>query len=322
MMLLSRLEEGRCFVDDRKGQILGYLFAVLQAVFYSTMGIFGKLLYATGMNAQEAVILRFLCTTLLLGAFMLVWRKEPLVSKQKAVYIQAVFYFASAFIYFFAVERMNAGIATVLFYLYPVMVAVMNMVMFKEKLALSTMVALVVTITGLVFISGILSGALVIDPVGILFSFLSALAFAAYTIAIQITGRTEGSFTVTFTLSWTSLVASCVIFAPSVPTMFSLTPYQIAIGCTIAFVNTILPVVLYIQAVKYIGGTKSSLISISETPFSLVFAFIILGETLTITDCIGIVLVMIGIVIVTVAPIRKAADKGPGEPSGVARKGK
>ena len=108
-------------MGDNKGQVLGCIFAVLQAVFYSTMGIFGKLLYATGMSPQEVVILRFLCTTVLLGIFMLIWRKESLVSKQKAVYIQAVFYFASAFIYFFAVERMNAGIATTLFYLYPVM---------------------------------------------------------------------------------------------------------------------------------------------------------------------------------------------------------
>ena len=299
-------------MDDSKNQAVGYLAAVLQAVFYSTMGIFGKLLYATGMNAQEAVILRFLCTTVLLGVFMLIWRKERLVSRQPAVYLQAVFYFASAFLYFFAVERMNAGIATVLFYLYPAVVAAINLVAFHEKLAVTTVVAIVLALTGLVFVSGILGGALVIDPVGIAFSIGSVIAFAAYTVAIQITGRTEGSFTVTFTLSWTSLLASCVIFAPSVPTMFSLTPYQIAIGCVIALLNTILPVVLYILAVKRIGGTKSSLISISETPFSLLFAFLILGETITFTDTIGIVLIIVSVILVTVAPLfSKRRDANP-----------
>ncbi len=290
-------------MDENKGQAVGYAAAVLQAVFYSTMGIFGKLLYATGMNAQEVVILRFLCTTVLLGAFMLVWRKERLVSRQPAVYIQAVFYFASAFLYFFAVERMNAGIATVLFYLYPAVVAGINLVAFHEKISASTVVAIVLALTGLVFVSGILGGALVIDPVGIAFSVGSVVAFAAYTVAIQITGRTEGSLTVTFTLSWTSLLASCVVFAPSVPAMFALTPYQIGIGCVIALVNTILPVVLYILAVKRIGGTKSSLIGISETPFSLMFAFLILGETITLTDTIGIVLIIASVVLVTIAPL-------------------
>ena len=142
-------------MDERKAHILGYAFAVLQAVLYSTMGIFGKLLYATGMDSREVVILRFLCATVLLGVFMLVWRKERLVSRQKQVYGQAVFYFASAFLYFFAVERMNAGITTVLFYLYPAMVAAINVAVFHERLSASVALALVLSIMGLVLISGI-----------------------------------------------------------------------------------------------------------------------------------------------------------------------
>ena len=290
-------------MDERKGQIIGYAFAVLQAVLYSTMGIFGKLLYATGMDSHETVILRFLCSTVLLGAFMLIWRKERLVSRQKAVYIQAVFYFASAFLYFFAVERMNAGITTVFFYLYPAMVAAINLAVFHEKLTVPVAVALVLSILGLVLISGVVGGELTLDPLGLVFALASALAFAIYTVLIQVTGRTEGSLTVTFTLSWTSLVASCIIFAPSVPTMLALTPYQMVIGCTMALANTILPVVLYIQAVKHIGGTKTSLIGISETPFSLLFAFLILGEVIAPMEGLGIVLIVAGIAALTAGPL-------------------
>ena len=290
-------------MDENKGQAIGYVFAVLQAVLYSTMGIFGKLLYATGMDSQQAVILRFLCSTVLLGAFMLIWRKEPLVCRQKTVYLQAIFYFASAFLYFFAVERMNAGITPVSFYLYPAMVAAINLAVFHERLTVTVAVALILSIMGLVLISGITSGQFAIDPLGLAFALASSLAFAIYTVLIQVTGRTEGSFTVTFTLSWTSLLASCVIFAPSVPGMFHLGAYQIGIGCAMALANTILPVVLYIAAVKRIGGTKSSLISVSETPFSLVFAFIILGETIAPVEGVGILFIIGGVVVITAAPL-------------------
>ena len=290
-------------MDDRKSQIIGCTFAVLQAVLYSTMGILGKLLYATGMDSQQVVILRFLCSTVLFGAFMLVWRKEALVSRQKAVYAQAVFYFASAFLYFFAIERLNAGITTVFFYLYPAMVAAINLAVFHERITVSVAVALVLSIMGLVLISGIIGGELKLDPLGLVFALASALAFAIYTVIIQVTGRTEGSFTVTFTLSWTSLIASCIVFAPAVPAIFHLDAYQIAIGCTMALANTILPVVLYIQAVKHIGGTKTSLIGISETPFSLFFAFLILGETIAPMEGVGIVLIIAGIAAITVGPL-------------------
>ena len=290
-------------MDERKGQVVGYALAVLQAVLYSTMGIFGKLLYATGMDSHEVVILRFTCSTVLLGAFMLAWRKERLISRQKTVYLQAVFYFASAFLYFFAVERMNAGISTVFFYLYPAMVAAINLLVFHERLTVSVAVALVLSVLGLVLISGIVGGELRLDPLGLVFAVASALAFAIYTVLIQVTGRTEGSFTVTFTLSWTSLLAACIIFAPSIPAMFALTPYQLGVGCTMALANTILPVVLYIQAVKHIGGTKTSLIGISETPFSLLFAFLVLGETIAPMEGAGIVLVIAGIATITVGPL-------------------
>ena len=255
------------------------------------------------MDSQQVVILRFLCSTALLAAFMLVWRKEKLVSRQKEVYFQAVFYFLSAGLYFFAVERMNAGLTTVFFYLYPAMVAAINLVVFRERPSVAVVVALVLSIMGLVLVSGVMSGELVLDPLGLVFALASALAFAIYTVLIQVTGRTEGSFTVTFTLSWTSLVAACVVFAPSVPAMFHLDAYQIAVGCTMALANTILPVVLYIQAVKHIGGTKTSLIGISETPFSLLFAFLILGETIAPVEGVGILLIIGGIVAITVGPM-------------------
>ena len=296
-------------MDDRRTQVIGGLLAVLQAVLYSTMGIFGKLLYATGMDSQQVVILRFVCSTVLLGAFMLVWRKEPLVSRQKTVYLQAVFYFASAFLYFFAVERLNAGITTVFFYLYPAMVAGINLIVFHEHISAAVAVALVLSIMGLVLISGMATGQLSIDPIGLAFALASALAFAIYTVLIQVTGRTEGSFTVTFTLSWTSLLASCVIFAPSVPALFHLNAYQVLIGCIMALACTILPVVLYIQAIKRIGGTKTSLIGISETPSSLLLAFLILGETIAPIEGVGIVLIVVSVVAITIGPLLQGKGK-------------
>ena len=297
-------------MDDRKNQIVGCAFAVLQAVLYSTMGILGKLLYATGMDSQQVVILRFLCSTVLLGAFMLVWRKEALVSRQKTVYAQAVFFFASAFLYFSAVEHLNAGITTVVFYLYPAMVAAINLAVFHEKITVSVAVALVLSIMGLILISGVIGGELSLDPIGLAFALASALAFAIYTVFIQVTGRTEGSFTVTFTLSWTSLIASCVVFAPAVPAMFHLTPYQLFIGCIMALACTIMPVVLYIQAVKRIGGTKTSLIGISETPSSLLLAFLILGETIAPMEGVGIILVVASVVVITIGPLLQQRSEG------------
>lgn len=283
-------------------EAVGYMLAVLQAVFYSTLGIFGKLLYGTGLDAQQAVILRFLAATIILGLFLIV-RRQQLVSRQPAVYVQAVFFFLSALFYFLAVEKLTAGLTTVLFYLYPAIVAVASVFVFKERLTALTLVALALALAGLVLVSGIVAGGVVLDPVGIAFGVVSCTSFAVYTLLIQKTARTEGAFTVTFTLSLTSLVASCIVFAPSVPSMFQLTPHQMMLGALMAMICTILPIVAYIAAIKRIGGTKASLISISETPFSLALAYLLLGETLTLQQGVGSILIIASILLITISPL-------------------
>lgn len=297
--------------QSRTYQFIGYFLAVLQAVLYSMLGIFGKLIYATGLDAQQAVILRFFAATVLLGIFMLIWRKQPLVSRQPSIYLQALFFYVSSLFYFFAVEKMTAGMTTVIFYTYPAVVAVASIFVFKERFSISIALALVLAIGGLILVSGMTAGEVVLDPVGIVFGVISCVSFAIYTILIQKTGRTESPLTVTFTLSWTSLLASCIVFAPSIPSMLPLSWEQLALGAIMAILCTILPIFIYIEAVKRIGGTKSSLIGISETPFSLLIAFIVLGETLTLMQGIGSALIIASIAIVTIAPMIQAKRSKP-----------
>lgn len=283
--------------------VIGIVLAVLQAILYASMGIFGKLLYATGLGPEEVVILRFLCATILLGAFLIMWRKQALVSRQPAVYLQAVFFFLSALFYFYAVSRLTAGMTTVIFYTYPAVVALGSTVFFKERLTLSTVLALLMALGGLVLVSGMLAGGIRLDSMGIVWSVISCVSFAIYTLLIHKTARTEGPLTVTFTLSWTSLIAACVVFMSHVPFVLELTPQQIGLGCGLSLACTIIPIVLYIEAVKRIGATKTSLIGISETPFSLLFAFLILGEVLTLQQGIGSALIIASIAVITIGPL-------------------
>lgn len=290
--------------DHKAGSTaIGYGLAVLQAVLYSTLGIFGKLIYATGLDVQQSVILRFFFATVLLGVFMLIWRRQPFVSRQPSVYFQAAFFYISSLFYFLTVERLTAGMTTVIFYTYPAVVAVASTFVFKENVSASTIIAFVLAIGGLVMVSGIAAGEITLDALGVLFGIISCVAFAVYTILIQKTGRSESPLTVTFTLSWTSLLASCVIFAPSVPELFSLNAYQLILGALMALFATILPIFIYIESIKRIGGTKASLIGISETPSSLLIAFLVLGETLTVSQGIGSCLIVASIAVITVAPL-------------------
>ena len=285
--------------------VIGYLLAVVQAVLYATLSIFGKLLYATGLDSHQVVLLRFLSMTVLLGAFLVIWRRAPLLSMRRSTLIQGAFFFVTALFYLLAVEHLTAGMTTVIFYTFPAVVAVINVVVFKERFSAAIAIALILAFAGLVLVSGMVAGGIVLDALGIAYGIISCVCFAIYTVLIQRLGRDESPLTSTFTIALIGLAASCVVFAPSVPTLLELDANQVALACGMGLLSTILPVVIYIEAIKRIGGTKAALISISETPFTLALAFIILGEILTTQQTIGSILIIASVAVVSIEPLMK-----------------
>ena len=281
--------------------LIGYSTAIIQAILYSTMGIFGKLLYATGLDSSQAMILRMGFTVVYLGALLLIWRKHRLFSRHKETYIQSAFFFLSAWVYLLAVQHMNAGLVTCIFYTFPAVVALLNTIIFKEKVTWRVVMALALSIIGIIFISGILEPhAVFMEPLGVLFSVLACLSFAGYSVIIHVTSSEESSFTSTFTMSAVCLVASLVLFAPGVPGAFTgFDLYRFGIASGFAIIATILPIVLYIVAIKYIGSTKAAILSLVETPASLFLAWLILGETLSVIQLVGAVVIVASVLVIT-----------------------
>lgn len=148
--------------------------------------------------------------------------------------------------------------------------------------------------------TGILEPRRVLEPLGGAFSVLARLSFAGYSVIIHVTSSEESSFTSTFTMSTVCLVASLVLFAPEVPGAFmGFDLYRFGIASGFAIIATILPIVLYIVAIKYIGSTKAAILSLIETPASLFLAWLILGETLSVIQLVGAVVIVASVLVIT-----------------------
>ena len=257
----------------------GYALAVVQAVLYAMMGIIGKYLYFTGLNPQQAIVLRFTMTFLILGAFLLIRRKQPLFSRNPLVYVQGVFFMGSALFYFLAVDETTAGLATALLYAYPAVVALLSTVVFKERFTLKIATAVILALAGIFAISGVMPGTIALSPVGVLYGVASCLAFAVCTVIGQKVVEKDEPLTITFSM-------------------------------------TTVPVVPLLVSIRIIGATKASLISTSETPFSLLFAYLILGEVLTISQGIGCALIVASILAATMPSKRRILEMAKRDANG------
>ena len=292
-------------------QGLGYVLAVVQAILYASMGVFAKFLYNTGLNPQQVTIMRFVPAAVLLAIVILVLRKGKVFSRTPMVYVQAIFFWASAYLYMLTVDELTAGLTTVIFYSYPAVVAILAVFVFHERFTLRTFLALVFALVGIVFISGILSAETIqLSPLGLVYGIGSCLAFAIYSILGQATVKKEEQLTISFTMSAVSSVLMLVMYPTQFPTLLQMDAMQWIICIVMAILCTALPIPMLLAAIKRIGATKASLIGISETPFSLLLAFLVLGEVLTVFQGIGSVLIVASIVVTTL-PSRKDEGRAP-----------
>jgi drug/metabolite transporter (DMT)-like permease len=71
---------------------------------------------------------------------------------------------------------------------------------------------------------------------------------------------------------------------------------------------TAIPMLLLLKALKYISSEKASLLSVLEPIFTLFFGMILLGETITMVQMIGIIIILCG-ALVTVLSSRNRGKK-------------
>lgn len=276
----------------------GYVLVILSGVFYSTLGILGKYIYCTGIEMSLVILLRFLATVILLGLFLVIWRKEPLLTFSPPVLFQGIFFVATAILYFLAIKHLSAGLATVILFAHPALVAVLAVIFYHERFGTAQAIGLILALLGLIFISGLHEGNVALSLLGLILSILSAAAYAVYVLLGQKSVKTDGVWTITFTVALMGLVILAIIFPRDLPALLFITPYQLFMGFGMAFLGTILPIVLLLKGMQKLGASISSLLSIIEVPFSLLFSYLVLGEVLTPMQVVGTILIIISTITV------------------------
>ena len=100
-------------------------------------------------NAASALFNRFALAAIILLILMIL-QKKPLNISLKEFKVTAILGFlfaASTLTYFIAFHYMSAGIAATILFIYPVMVAVIMAIFFKEKITLLTILSITLSLT-------------------------------------------------------------------------------------------------------------------------------------------------------------------------------
>jgi drug/metabolite transporter (DMT)-like permease len=284
----------------------GALVCLASAVAFGAMGIFGKLAYDEGATVGTLLAVRFLLAAALFWALVVATgaaRQVRVLSGRDvgiALALGAVGYSAQAGAYFAALQRLDAGLLSLLLYTFPAMVTVAAVALGRERASRRKAGALVVASAGLILVlAGAGAGAL--DPVGALLGVTAAVVYTTYILTSAGVAERVGP------LLLSALVCTGAATTLTLATVFEGDLHLGDVSAAgfgwlagIAVVSTVGAVSLFFAGLKRVGPTTASILSTAEPVTTVVLAFLAFGESLGPVQLVGGALVLAAALVLSV----------------------
>ena len=286
----------------------GYLFALVSALTYGMIPLFMiPLKKLDFFSVDTALFYRFLIAAILILGYLVFYQKESVKINLKEGFVLSIlglFYALSAEFLFIAYDFLRPGIASTIFFIYPIMVALILGIFFKEKITLATTISLIVVVVGVAVLS--------IKPknnndkddfginsiyIGLFVSLLGALMYALYMIIVNKTKIKASGVKVSF---YSMVFASLFFLVKTLVLGNSVAIPSLEIGTHLALfslITTALSVVSLVYAIKYIGSTPTAIMGAVEPVVAVMISVGLFDENLTFSLIAGVIIIISGVLI-------------------------
>lgn len=278
-------------------KVKGYLLGGIAAATYGMNPLFALPLYKEGMDPDSVLFFRYLFAIPILG-IMLKARGRSFKLKRKEVFpliILGWLVAISSLTLFQSYNHMEAGIASTILFVYPIIVALIMALFFKEKITLQTIFCIFLALSGigLLYQSG--DGA-TLSLIGICLVMASALSYAIYIVGVnRPILKDVATLKVTFyiLLFGLSLFLVRVDFGQSLQIVDKW--YLWGNLLALAVFPTAISFLCTTQAIQYIGSTPTAILGALEPVTAVFFGVTIFGEALTPRLGCGIILIILAV---------------------------
>lgn len=279
-------------------KLKGYLLALVSAVSYGLIPLFILPIKALNFPMDTTLFYRFLISAIFI-LFFLLYKKESLkINKTEflILLVLGLLYALSSDFLFIGYELLTPGIASTVLFVYPVFVALILALFFKEKITRFTLISLLVTFSGIVVLSTNGSG-FNINFLGLLVSVMCALFYAVYMVIVNKANmKNVSGIKITF---YSLLFSAVYYFVKTLCLGGSLaaSPSLFLHISIFALVTTVFSITALIYAIQYIGSTPTSIMGALEPVVAVIISVCCFGEFLSWNLMLGVVLILIGVLI-------------------------
>lgn len=283
-----------------QSKLKGYLCGIGAAVCYGTNPLGALYLYEDGINANSVLFYRFALAVVMLGMLMAARRKSLKVSRKELSLLCAlgVVFSTSSITLYFSFCFMDAGIASTLLFVYPVMVAVIMALLFKERLPAVSVFAIMLALLGIAMLYHGDGGA-TLSTRGVMLVMFSSLSYAVYIVVVNKSPLRMSSMKLTFyVLFFGMLTVLTNSFITGLHIQMLTTPRMWSCAFMLALLPTVFSLVLMTISVHETGSTPTAVMGALEPLTAVVIGVAVFGEQLTPRLAAGIVLILTAVIMI------------------------
>lgn len=278
----------------------GFIYGAIAAASYGMNPLFTLPLYGAGMSVDTVLFYRYLLAAIVLGILMKVQRQSFALQKKDILplVIMGLLFSFSSLLLFMSYNYMDAGIASTILFVYPVMVAIIMGAFFKEKISAITIFSILLALSGIALLyQG--DGNKPLSTIGVILVLLSSLSYAIYIVGVNRSSLKN--------LPTTKLTFYAILFGLSIYIIrlhFCTKLQMIPTGwlwadvIALAILPTAISLVCTALAIHYIGSTPTAILGALEPVTALFFGVLLFHEQLTPRLMAGVLMIITAVTLI------------------------
>lgn len=260
---------------------------------FGTLGLFVRNI---PISSGELALYRAVLAALLIAVYLLLTRQKiPFANIKKKVpllLLSGVAMGINWILLFEAYKYTTVSVATLSYYFAPVIVTVVCPILFQEKLTAKQIICFAMSTLGLVMITGIGDVGAGSDIIGILFGLGAAVFYATVILLNKFIKNVEGIHR-----TFLQFLSAILILIPYVAMTNGVTLGNLnRIGwinlLIVGLIHTGITYCMYFSSLKELPGQKAAILSYIDPLVAVLISVTILGETMTLWQVVGGILIL------------------------------
>lgn len=285
------------------------LWIILAGILWGIMGIFVRKLETCGFSSIQIASLRLIVGAMIFLIVTAVFDREKLRIDLRdlglfiGMGVCSILFFTVC--YFTTISMASLSVAAILLYTEPIMVMLMSLVLFREKLTVRKSIALLMAFAGCVLVTGI-GGEMRVSALAVGIGLLSGFGYGLYSIFGTYALRKYPPLTATTYAFLCGGIGALFICKPV--DIIKKTRISGEAGILLflifllALVTAVLPYLFYTIGLSATKASSAAIMASAEPVVATIAGILVFREPVTLASAAGILLVLGAIVILNIMP--------------------